>query len=322
MKNIYNLHILSQLKRKNGFTLVELIIVLTILAILAIIAFISFQNYSKDSRDAHRVATLKNIEKWLHLYQLKIGKYLDPEEKIQILSGSIVLIQQWIIWKDTSQIIKLNKAVYDPKDGTNYIYATTGNKKKYQLWTYLEEDSLLSFLQTYANDIEYTNRYFYTIWDLVWIVLDEEKNQPIWIETYPSGTLDITDEENKNKIFTIHFSNDTDSGSISDSWNLLTEIIQINQNTTPEEINSTQNCWSTPHNQVKLFWNVVSVLPGNTCPDWTEFTCINGDWAHETFNKEDYPYVSCMVWSNNCTLTDGLWWVVLSDTNPSCYLLN
>lgn len=65
--------------KKYAFTLVELIIVITILAILATISFISFKNYSKSSRDTNRVSTLKNMEKWLDIFALKIWKYPNPE---------------------------------------------------------------------------------------------------------------------------------------------------------------------------------------------------------------------------------------------------
>ncbi len=323
IKKIQNSRSVLKINELRAFTLVELIIVMTIVAILAIIAFVSFQNYTKGVRDGNRIATLKNIEKWLTLYQLKSWKYPQPENKVQILSGSMVLIQQWIIWKNIPQLIQLNKEVQDPKDSTNYIYSITGDQKKYQLWTYLEENTFMTyFLQTYASNMDYTKRYLYTLWDLVGILVDQETNTAISIENYPSGNLDITDEENKNEIFTLYFSNNSNSWSISASWSVLTEIIQINQNTTPTEINTTQSCWATLHNQKKIFWNTLSVLPGNTCPAWVEFTCSNGDWVHETLGKNDYPYASCIVWENMCTLTDDSWWIVLSDTTPSCYLLD
>lgn len=306
-------------KNKKAFTLVELIIVITILAILATIGFLSFQDYTKDARDGNRVSTLKNIEKWLKLYELKIWMYPDPEKAVQILSGTTILINQWIIWKNISQSIKLNKEVIDPKDATNYLYAITGNKKKYQLWTYLEEDNFFTtILQTYASEIDYTKRYFYTLWDLVWIVMNEATNTPISIDDYPSGELDITDEDNKLKVY---FSNDTLSGSVTGSGSDLTQIIQTNQNTTPTQ-STTKSCSGTPHNETKTFWDTLSVLPGNSCPAWVLFTCHNGDWIHETLDKNDYPYASCIVWENMCTLTDGFWWIVLSDTTPSCYLVD
>jgi prepilin-type N-terminal cleavage/methylation domain-containing protein len=46
---------------KQGFTLVELIVVITILAILGTIGFISLQGYSAQSRDSKRSSDLKNL---------------------------------------------------------------------------------------------------------------------------------------------------------------------------------------------------------------------------------------------------------------------
>lgn len=63
-----------------GFTLVELIIVITILSILATIAFISFKSYSWNARDGNRISTLSSIQKGLDIYQVKVGKFSNPDD--------------------------------------------------------------------------------------------------------------------------------------------------------------------------------------------------------------------------------------------------
>jgi len=128
MNNTWNNNILKYWWKKNGFTLVELIIVITILAILSTISFISFKNYSWNARDGNRIATLKSIEKWLNLYTIKAWEYPNPDDFINISTGSYILIKQWVIWKNITQIIKLNKEVKDPKDDNFYIYSTSYNK--------------------------------------------------------------------------------------------------------------------------------------------------------------------------------------------------
>lgn len=70
-----------------GFTLVELIIVITILAILATLAIISFKNYSWNARDGNRIATVKNLQTGLNLYQIKTWNYPLPNG--EILTGTI-----------------------------------------------------------------------------------------------------------------------------------------------------------------------------------------------------------------------------------------
>ncbi|USN58279.1 MAG: type II secretion system protein [Candidatus Peribacteria bacterium] len=64
--------------KKEGFTLVELIVVIVILAILGTIAVISFQGYSKSSRDAVRSTDLSNIKKSLELFAVEKGIYPPP----------------------------------------------------------------------------------------------------------------------------------------------------------------------------------------------------------------------------------------------------
>lgn len=306
--------------QKSAFTLVELVVVLTIFAVLSTISFFSFQNFTKSSRDANRVTTIKNIEKWLVLYKLKSLKYPEPENKVQILSGSVVLIQQWVVGENMPYIINLNKEVYDPKDDTNYLYVTNRNKKRYQLWIYLEENDLVSYIwKTYANNIDYTNRYLYTVWDLVGIIADEN-NFPISLENYPTGKVDVTDTENENKNFILSFSNNQNDKNITSSWIKVPEIINSYQQISKTSI--PKNCGTIPNNQTKLFWNIPSVTPWGNCPWWVEFTCVNWEWIHETLDKVNYPYSSCLEWNNVCNLTDWWWWIILSESNPSCYLWN
>ncbi len=317
---------ISANKNKKAFTLVELIIVITILAILATIAFVSFQNFTKDSRDGNRITTLKNIESWLSLYNIKSSNYPDPDELVEILwTWNILLSKQWIVWNDIAQKIKLNKEAKDPKDKTNYIYSITWNGKKYQLWTYLEENKLITYLpqitKTYAinvNNIDYTNRYFYTIWNKVWILLEDETNQVITKEKYWTWTLDLTDENNETKNFKVYFSNDTESGSYTSSWtNLITTIVEEQKTTqtikTPiqeedEEETPTYSC----------IWALVTANA-----DITNTTWLTVDTPYQTSNSSNSCYYTCKTWyweencqtnlnvmnKNTCQTLAWWWWV-------------
>ncbi len=271
-----------QTKPKKAFTLVELIIVITILTILATIAFVSFQDYTKSARDGNRISTLKNIEKWLSVYNIKTWNYPEPEEYVEILSWSIILSKQWIVWKTITKQINLNKETFDPKDNTNYIYSITWNSKKYQLATYLEENKLTSYipeiLKTYAENIDYTKRYFYTIWDKVWILLEEQTNTPITKTNY-STWLNLETNTNNYKVY---FSNDTNSGSITSSWTTLITTIIEKQNTTQIE--------QTPP-ETPMYTCTGNLITTNA--DITNTTNLTSNTNYQTTDSNAKCYYTC-----------------------------
>ncbi len=315
---------------KKWFTLVELIIVITTLAILATIAFVSFGNYNKSSRDANRVATLKSIEKWLSLVEVKNWKYPTPDEYITISSWTTIYINQWIVWQTVSQNILLNKESKDPKDNTNYQYSTNWNNTKYQLWTYLEEDNkmLLSLTplllasplvkgeqnfhfplisgiegvfipQTYASSIDYINRYFYTIWDIIWI-LTKTTNAPITNTDY----LTWLDLETNTDSFKIYFSNDVSSWSIIWSWSDLVDKIIENQGN-----NWTQKEIPAPAQVPPVMWNV----PNQTYTSWSAITNLNMS-SYVTQTDWDVITNYALTWTLPAGLTFNLATWILSGT--------
>ncbi len=301
-------------QNKKAFTLVELIIVITILAILSTIAFVWFQNFTKDSRDWNRITTLKNIESWLSLYTIRNNNYPDPDELVEILwTWNILLSKQWIVWNEVVQKIKLNKEALDPKDKTNYIYSITWNGKKYQLWTYLEENKLISYIpqitQTYAN-IDYTNRYFYTIWHKVWILLEDETQKPI----LKTQTLTWINLSTNTDDFKVYFSNDTQSWSYTNSWIELITIIKENQKTiqtikTPITYTITATAWSN--------WSVSCTQ--TTVNHWSDVTCTASP-AEPDYVVDTWAWCDSTSW-NTCNLTNVIANKTVSVSfKPSCQL--
>jgi len=61
---------MSVTKKRQGFTLVELIVVITILAILGTVAFISFRGYTKDARNSKKMQQLSSITRKIELEKL------------------------------------------------------------------------------------------------------------------------------------------------------------------------------------------------------------------------------------------------------------
>jgi general secretion pathway protein G len=59
--------------KKNGFTLIELIVVVTIMAVLTVAGIISYGGTSKRARDNRRMADLEKIRIALELYRQGTG---------------------------------------------------------------------------------------------------------------------------------------------------------------------------------------------------------------------------------------------------------
>ncbi|MDD2483191.1 MAG: type II secretion system protein [Candidatus Shapirobacteria bacterium] len=59
--------------KKNGFTLIELIVSITIIAVLTVAGVISYSGASKKARDSRRMADLEKIRIALELYRQGTG---------------------------------------------------------------------------------------------------------------------------------------------------------------------------------------------------------------------------------------------------------
>ncbi len=140
-----------------GFTLVELIIVITILSILATIAFISFKSYSWNARDGNRISTLSSIQKGLDIYQVKVGKFSNPDDIYgtgiyQTWGINETLSYVWYIKENISKGINMNKIPLDPKTGKEYVYGVSADYQKYQIASSLEELEANAIISTtYAS---------------------------------------------------------------------------------------------------------------------------------------------------------------------------
>jgi prepilin-type N-terminal cleavage/methylation domain-containing protein len=61
--------------KKNGFTLIELMVALTIVGVLAGLALVSYQGAKKSARDGERKADLEQIRSALEMCYADIGSY-------------------------------------------------------------------------------------------------------------------------------------------------------------------------------------------------------------------------------------------------------
>lgn len=170
---------------KKAFTLVELLVVITILTIISGISLVSYNWYISWVRDSNRISQISSIYTWLNSYKIKNTIPL-PDDKINILwSWSEIISYQWIAWQTVLDTISFKKWWKDPKDWLHYTYYTSKNRKYFQLMALVEEnDSLYSLnnnlvSKSYAEELDYSDRFIYTYWDNLWVLTITWTNIPI-----------------------------------------------------------------------------------------------------------------------------------------------
>ncbi len=77
----------SRVRKNNGFTLVELLVVVAIIGIMASVAYGSLGLSSKKTRDRQRVSDMQNIQLALRIYKDQYGQYPEFDGGITIGSG-------------------------------------------------------------------------------------------------------------------------------------------------------------------------------------------------------------------------------------------
>lgn len=105
-------------KKKNGFSLVELIVVITIIAVITAVGVISFSGTNKKSRDSRRMADLEKIRMALEIYRQENGIYPSNSSSL-----SPTYIQAWPT---------------DPKSYTYYYLRGVGSSYTYALDAQME----------------------------------------------------------------------------------------------------------------------------------------------------------------------------------------
>ncbi|MCH8518942.1 type II secretion system GspH family protein [Candidatus Gracilibacteria bacterium] len=127
-------------KNKNGFTLIELIVVVTILSILATIGSIYIFNYFKDTRDATRINSVQLISNNLELYYIDNSEYPLPDSPQDITYSGSTVWTQGVFGDGVGR--KLGTFGLDtPRDQSYdvfFSYAITNQSQEYQIATILE----------------------------------------------------------------------------------------------------------------------------------------------------------------------------------------
>ena len=150
----------SMNKKKNAFTLVELIVVITIVGILSTIGFVAYSGYLGWARDGNRIASLTKLSDSLQTYAASKSLPL-PDDAINIYANgtSNQIAYQWKLGENVLETIDFTNGGKDPKDDAYYTYYLTNDRKNLQLLAFLEEDSVAMspFSQSFAAD--YSTRF-------------------------------------------------------------------------------------------------------------------------------------------------------------------
>ncbi len=127
-------------RTRNGFTLVELLIVMVLLGFLSVWSLSMFQGSRKRTSDSRRKADLKEIAKSIEMYANDAGIYPQAAPDGRIMgcqgSGTEPVACSWgNAWaKGTTYMQKLPE---DPA-GAPYCYEVDGLGKWYKLYARLE----------------------------------------------------------------------------------------------------------------------------------------------------------------------------------------
>lgn len=68
----------SLLRGRQGFTIVELLIVIVVIAVLSSVSVAAFSGVQQKTRDARRVSDMQAIVKALEMYKTQVGNYPAP----------------------------------------------------------------------------------------------------------------------------------------------------------------------------------------------------------------------------------------------------
>lgn len=147
--------------RKNGFTLIELIVVMAIMSVLIVITASSFQSSRIKGKDAKRKVDLDHMQKALETYLNDHKVYPASQGGAIVACGAdgTSVCAYGSPFMDENDTIYMSQLPQDPSHPTiQYFYVSSTDGRRYQLYTYLENDqdkSITSFVGKNCPDVNY-----------------------------------------------------------------------------------------------------------------------------------------------------------------------
>lgn len=126
--------------KKNGFTLIEILVTITIIAVLLAVAMVSYTSINKRSRDARRRSDVEQLRSALEMYRADNGNY--PNTGAEYLRATDTSLS-------TLLTTYLSPMPVDPiqssgSDGNSYWYkpiSCATNCYGYCILSYLEQET-------------------------------------------------------------------------------------------------------------------------------------------------------------------------------------
>jgi general secretion pathway protein G len=118
---------MNKQSKKNGFTMIELLVVTTIIIVISTIGLISFRQTGQNARNGKRKADLENVRSALVLYRSDNGSYPATSD----FGTMVTTISDY-----TSAV-----SVTDPTNDATYVYEYTSAGPTFTLTAYLEPDA-------------------------------------------------------------------------------------------------------------------------------------------------------------------------------------
>ncbi len=116
-------------QRKNGFTLVELLVVLVILGMLAVFAAPRVLKYLGGAKTDAASIQIENLAATLDLYRLEVGRYPSQDEGLEALVRQPPGSETW-----NGPYLRKDAMLIDPW-GSPYIFRIPGEHWEYDLYS-------------------------------------------------------------------------------------------------------------------------------------------------------------------------------------------